>query len=210
MPETRREDAYTGGTMASSQSTTYRTLPARITGWVILVVVAGMATVMGVVEARLGNNPLSPVAFLGVVAAIVWVVLLRPSVRLDLDGVRLSNLVTDVSVPFERLAAVEHRWALELIDTAGTKHSSWAIPVRRELRPRKDIDSYAESTTRGRTHEGNNAEAVAGHVEKQWQRWKLAGGIEQPDRPAPRSWAWSAVVPLAASVLFLLVVLLVG
>lgn len=196
--------------MADSESLTYRTLPARIVGWVILVVVAALAVVMGSVEMRLGNNPLSPAAFLGVVAAIVWVVLLRPCVRLEPDRVEMSNLVTDVIVPFERLGAVQHQWALELIDNAGTKHSAWAIPVRRELRPRKDIDSYAEATTKGKAHEGNNAEAVAGHVERQWQRWKLDGGVAEAGQGVRRTWALGALGPLAVAAVFLVVVLLIG
>ncbi|WP_162801937.1 hypothetical protein [Ornithinimicrobium murale] len=196
--------------MAASESQTYRTLPARIVGWVILVAVAGLAVVMGSVEAGLGNNPFSPAAFLAVVAAIVWVVLLRPAVRIEPGGVTMSNLVTDVTVPYERLGAVKHQWALELVDNAGTKHSSWAIPVRRELRPRRDIDSYAESTTRRKAREGNNAEVIAGRVEKEWQRWRLAGGVEEPGRGVHRTWARGALVPLLGSVAFLLVILLVG
>lgn len=196
--------------MASSESQTYRTLPARIVGWVILLTVAGLAVVMGTVESSLGNNPLSPAGFLAVVAAIVWVVLLRPAVRIEPGRVALSNLLTDVTVPYERLGEVTHQWALELVDNAGTTHSSWAIPVRRELRPRRDIDSYAESTTRGRAREGNNAEVIAGRVEREWQRWKLDGGVEEPGRGVQRTWARSALVPLAGSVLFLVVVLLIG
>src|SRR5699024_63900 len=157
-------------TMAASAPTTYRTLPARIVGWGILIAAAGIAVAMGVIESDLGNNPLSPAAFLAVLAAIVWILLLRPCVRVSPDGVTLSNLLTAVSVRFERLAAVEHRWALELIDTASTKHSAWAIPMRREMRRRWDVDSYAEATTRGRAREGKTAEAVAGQVKTQWQR----------------------------------------
>lgn len=196
--------------MTDSESQTYRTLPARIVGWVILLAVAGLAVVMGSVEARLGNNPLSPAGFLAVVAAIVWVVLLRPAVRIESGRVELSNLLTDVTVPYERLGEVTHRWALELVDNAGATHSSWAIPVRRELRPRRDIDSYAESTTRGKAREGNNAEVIAGRVEQEWQRWKLDGGIEEPGRGVHRIWARGALVPLAASVAFLAAVLLIG
>lgn len=196
--------------MTASESQTYRTLPARIVGWVILLTVAGLAVVMGSMESSLGNNPLSPAGFLAVVAAIVWVVLLRPAVRIEPGRVELSNLLTDVTVPYERLGEVTHMWALELVDNAGTTHSSWAIPVRRELRPRRDIDSYAESTTRGQAREGNNAEVIAGRVEQEWQRWKLAGGVEEPGRGVHRTWARGALVPLAASVAFLVVVLLIG
>ncbi|WP_109474195.1 hypothetical protein [Ornithinimicrobium cavernae] len=196
--------------MAASESQTYRTLPARVVGWVILVAIGGLAVIMGVVEAGLGNNPVSPAAFLAVVAAVVWAVLLRPCVRLEPDRVEMSNLLTDVSVPFSRLGAVEHQWSLELIDNAGDKHSSWAIPVRRELRPRRDIDSYAESTTRGRAHEGNNAEAVAGHVLRAQQRWKLDGGVAEPGQGARRTWALSAIIPVVATLVLLALVLLLG
>lgn len=202
--------SYTCPTMATADSTTYRTLPARIIGGAIVIAALVLAVVMGTIEANLGNNPLTPIGFLGVVAAVAWVLLLRPSVVLNHDQVTVRNLVTDVVVPFSRLAAVERKWALELVDNAGTKHSSWAVPIRRELRPRRDIDSYAESTTRGKAAEGTNAEAVAGHVERELQRWKLAGGIDEPGQGAHRSWAWSAILPLLVSVIFLVVVLNVG
>ncbi|MCK0113350.1 hypothetical protein MWU75_14465 [Ornithinimicrobium sp. F0845] len=196
--------------MATAETTTYRTLPARITGTAIVVAALVLAAVMGAIEGNLGNNPLSPIAFMGVIAAIAWVLLLRPRVVLGPDRVELRNLVTDVVVPFSRLASVERKWALELVDNAGTKHSSWAIPIRRELRPRKDIDSYAEATTRGKTAEGNNAEVISGHVEREVQRWKLAGGVDEPGEGAHRTWARSAILPLLVSVVFLVVVLTFG
>lgn len=193
--------------MAAGEMTTYRTLPARVIGWTILVATSGLAVAIGVMESAAGNNPITPAAFLAVVAAIVWLVLLRPAVRVGQDRVELSNLVTDVVVPYSRLGATEHQWALELIDNAGTKHSSWAIPVRRELRPRRDVDSYAEATTRGTAAEGNNAEVISGRVQQGVQRWKLAGGIAEPGVGATRTWAWSAIVPLIVAVLFLSVIL---
>lgn len=196
--------------MASSETSTYRTLPARITGTAIVVAALGLAAVMGTIESNLGNDPFSPIAFMAVVAAVGWVVLLRPRVILRPDEVELRNLVTDVVVPFSRLASVERRWALELIDNAGTKHSSWAIPIRRELRPRRDIDSYGEATTRGKAAEGNNAEVVSGYLEREVQRWKLAGGVEEPGQGAHRTWALSAILPLGIAVVFLGVVLALG
>lgn len=195
--------------MPDAEPTTYRTLPARIVGWVILLAVAAMAVVMGVVESRIGNNPLTPSAFLGMVAAIVWVVLLRPCARIGPDEVHLANLITDVTIPFARLSSVDHQWSLELVDNAGTKHSSWAIPVKRELRPRKRVDQYAEATARGKAHEGNNAEVVAGYVSTAWQRWKLAGGIEEPGKGVSRTLSWAAVGPLLVAVCYLVVMILV-
>src|SRR5699024_1156058 len=62
-------------TMAASDPTKYRTLPARIVGWGILIAAAGIAVAMGMIESDLGNNPLSPTAFLAVLGAIVWILL---------------------------------------------------------------------------------------------------------------------------------------
>ncbi|NLG21000.1 MAG: hypothetical protein GX555_06135 [Actinomycetales bacterium] len=196
--------------MATPETTTYRTLPARITGTAIVVAALVLSVVMGTIEGNLGNNPLSPIAFMGIIAAIAWVLLLRPRVVLGPDRVELRNLLTDVVVPFSRLASVERKWALELVDNAGAKHSSWAIPIRRELRPRRDIDSYGEATTRGKAAEGNNAEVISGHVEREIQRWKLAGGVDEPGQGAHRTWALSAILPLAAAVVFLVAVLALG
>lgn len=201
--------AYTCRTMAA-ETTTYRTLPSRVTGWTILIATSGLAVAIGMMEAASGNNPITPAAFLAVVAAVVWIVLLRPAVRVSDDRVQMSNLVTDIEVPYSRLKAAEHQWALEIIDNAGTKHSSWAIPVRRELRPRRDIDTYAEATTKGKTAEGNNAEVISGRVQQMVQRWKLAGGHAEPGLGVSPTWSWTAIVPLAAAVAFLVVVLLLG
>jgi len=196
--------------MATSQTQTYRTMPARVIGWVIVIALAALAAVIGKMEADVGNNPLSPLGIMSVVAAVVWVVLLRPSVRLGEDRVELRNLVTDVVVPFSRLKSAGHEWALEVFDNAGSKYSSWAIPVRRELRPRRDIDSYAEATTRGKTAEGNNAEVVAGRVEQALQRWKLEGGRSEAGEGAHRTWAWTAIVPFLASIVLAVVTLVLG
>ncbi|HLS45075.1 MAG TPA: hypothetical protein VK045_06535, partial [Ornithinicoccus sp.] len=86
----------------------------------------------------------------------------------------------------------------------------WAIPVRRGLRPRRDIDSYAEATTRGKTAEGNNAEVVAGRVEQALQRWKLEGGRSEAGEGAHRTWAWTAIVPFLASIVLAVVTLVLG
>ena len=197
-------------TSTDDELQTYRTMPARVTGWVLTIGVLVLGVVIGVMEANLGNNPFSPTAYMLVVVAVVWLVLLRPCVRVGTDRVELRNLVTDVEVPYSRLAAVEHQWALEAIDNAGVKHSSWAIPVRREMRPRKDIDSYAESTTRGHGREGNNAEVITGRVAQAQQRWKLAGGHDEPGEGAHRTWAWSAFVPLVVALVLAVIVTLVA
>jgi len=185
--------------MATEQTQTYRTMPARVVGWVILIALAALAVLIGRTEASLGNSPLTPTGLMSVVAAIVWVALLRPCVRISEDRIEMRNLVTDVVIPFSRIKAVRHVWALEVIDNLDAKHSSWAIPVRRDMRRRWNVDSYAEATTRGKAAEGNNAEELVGRVEQAVQRWRLEGGRSEQGqgvRPTP---AWTAIVPLLLS-----------
>lgn len=152
----------------------YRTMPSLVLG--ALTVGGSLAVAVTFLFGAGLTEALTPMAVMITFAAAGWMVLLRPSATLRTDGVVLRNLLTDVDVPFSHLSAVGSDWSLELVDTAGVKHSSWAIPVKRHLRPPKNIDRYAEATTKGKTREGNNAVAVAGHVQTVWQTWRRDGG----------------------------------
>src|SRR5690606_8575702 len=187
-PVTRTEEP--AGTRA------FRTLPARIFGWSLVVITVVLAVLLVRSEQQRELDILAPIAVTGFVVAVVWVGLLRPCVVLRPDGVILRNLLTDTIVPFSRLQDVGREWALELVDGTGRKHSAWAVPVRRDFRPRGNIDRYAGGASRGRAREGVPADGVAGHVEHRWQRWKLEGGQFEPDQPATRQWAMGALVPL--------------
>ncbi len=186
----------------------YRTLPARIVGWLMV----GGAMLFGFTvirtEAQLGRSVLLPMAVVLVVVSVVWAVLLRPHVELRADGVTNRNVVTDTHVPFSRLAEVGHQWALELIDTSGHRHSSWAVPKQREFSARRRFDDFAETTSRRRGRPGTTAMVVADDVQRAWQRWKLGGGHVEPDMPAARRWAWSSVLPLVLSLALLTVAVL--
>ena len=72
------------------------------------------------------------------------------------------------------------------------------------------IDSYAEATQKGRARESVHAEHVRGHVEHAVQRWQMEGGRTEEGQPARVRWAWSALGPLAATLVFLVVALLAG
>lgn len=188
---------------------TFRTLPARVIGWglVVVCVVLGVLITRGEQERDL--SLLTPLAVMVLIIAVVWVVLLRPCVRLSRSGVYLHNLVTDVEVPYEHVDHVGNRWALEVIDTAGRTHSAWAVPARRDYGLRRPVDSYAEATTKGKSRESVHAEHVRGHVEHAVQRWQMEGGTTEPDGRARIRWAWSAIGPLGGSLLFLGIALLV-
>lgn len=189
---------------------TFRTLPARVIGLGLVVVCVVMGVLLTRGEQERDLSVLTPIAVMALVIAIVWVVLLRPCVRLSRTGIHLSNLVTDVDVPYEHVARIGNRWALEVVDTAGRTHSSWAVPARRDYGLRRPIDSYAEATQKGRARESVHAEHVRGHVEHAVQRWQMEGGRTEEGQPARVRWAWSALGPLAATLVFLVVALLAG
>lgn len=188
----------------------YRTLPARLVGWSIAgaTLVGGFLTVRA--EAAIGGSVLVPLAVSVAIIAVAWVLLLRPLVELHGDRVVQRNLLRDVEVPFGRLAEVRHDWALELVDTAGRTHSSWAVPKQREFSARRASDDFAETTARRRARPGTTAIVVADDVQRAWQRWRLAGGVAEDGAPAHHRWAWSALLPLATSLVCLVLALLLS
>jgi len=198
----------TGADPAQQPTRTFRTLPARITGWTLVAAAVVMAVLLVRSERASAQDYFVPLAIVAFVMALVWVVLLRPCVRLDASGVVLRNLVTDVEVPFARLQEVKQAWALELVDTTGRKHSSWAVPTRREFRPPTRADAFADATQAAKSREGVHAEALAGHVEHAQQRWAMEGGATEPEAAAHRRWAPGALIPLGAAAALLVVAIL--
>ncbi len=183
----------------------YRTLPARILGWGI---VASAATVGFIVirgELALGRNPLLPLASVLFVVASSWVLLLRPAVELRSESVIQRNILRDITVPFARLQDIGYQWSLELTDTSGDMHSSWAIPKQREFSARRAFDKFGETTTRRKGRPGTTAQVVAGDVQREYQRWKLDGGRLERGASACRAWAMPAVAVLTGSLVLLVV-----
>ena len=181
-------------------------------------------------ELALGRDVYFPVASLCFVIVIAWIFLLRPSVELRSESVTQRNILRDTTVPFPRLQEVTHQWALELVDTAGRKHSSWAIPKQREFSVRRGFDDFAETTARKKAKPGTTAQSVAGDVLREHQRWLLKGGtlgttssktatgaetatdadVDVTAGGGPRAgerarWAISAVAPLVLSIVALVV-----
>lgn len=190
----------------------YRTLPARIVGWT-MVAVAGVLAALTVVDLATGSHQglAWPAAMIVAVAGLSWVLFLRPHVQLRTDGVVLANLVSDTRVPFAAVEEVTDRWALELHDHQGRRHSSWAVPVRREWVRRRAVDDFAEAT-RHRGSAGTTAQGVSDQVHRTLQRWRLDGGEARAQAhggaEVTRGPAWSAIVVLALAVVLLVVALL--
>ena len=214
------------GSLTGPPLRVYRTLPARLMGWVLLAG-AGVLAALTVVDVVAGHRAglLPPAALVVGLGALGWVLFLRPSVRLHEDGVVLGNLVTDTTVPFAAVEEVTHQWALELVDREGRRHSAWAVPVKRERVRRQNVDDFAETTARRRGDAGTTAQGVADEVQRALQRWRLDGGeldpgargehaatpageaTDPPGRPVQRP-AWGAVVVLAVAVALVVLALL--
>ena len=223
-PHPARGTAEGSGRLTGPPLRVYRTMPARLMGWV-LVVGAGVLAALTVVDVVAGHRAglLPPAALVVGLGALGWVLFLRPSVRLHEDGVVLGNLVTDTTVPFAAVEEVTHQWALELVDRQGRRHSAWAVPVKRERVRRQAVDDFAETTVRRRGDAGTTAQGVADEVQRALQRWRLDGGELAPDgggdlapggkdpvppvAPVQRP-AWGAVVVLAVAVALVVLALL--
>lgn len=189
----------------------YRTLPARLLGWVMIAGAAVLAvlTLLDVSRGRAGDL-LFPAALIAGIAAGSWVLFLRPNVRLHTDGVRMANIVSDTVVPFAAVDEVSHRWALELRDTRGRRHSSWAVPVKREWTRRRPVDDFAE-TTRRRGSAGVTAQGVADEVHRALQRFRLEGGqlpASAQGSRAVQTVSWPAVAVLALALTLAVLALL--
>lgn len=190
----------------------YRTMPARVVGWSMMAL-AGVFAALTVADLATGaHRGLAwPAAVVVAVAGLAWVLFLRPHVQLRTEGIVLADIVTDTRVPFAAVEEVTDRWALELHDVQGRRHSSWAVPARREWVRRRAVDDFAE-TTRHRGSAGVTAQGVSDEVHRALQRWRLDGGEGRSVDPVravvTREPAWSAIVVLAVAGLLILVAVL--
>ncbi len=172
----------------------------------VAVLVVGYTVVSS--ELALGRGVIFPLAAVGFVIAVIWTFLLRPSVELRADSVTQRNILKDTTVTFRQLRDVTYQWSLELTDTAGQKHNSWAIPKQREFSARRAFDNFGETTARRKARPGTTAQVVAGDVQREYQRWLLSGGQPDADAAAEVRWALPAVIPLGVSAVLLLLALI--
>lgn len=189
----------------------YRTLPAQVVGWGLMAgaLVLAAFTLRDLLEER-STEVIAPLALIAGLAAAAWVLFLRPRATVHSDRVELTNVITDTTIPFSQVEDVTFQWALELHDRQGRRHSSWAVPVRREMTRRRNIDDFAE-TTRRRGSAGATAQGASDEVLRAISRWKLDGspppvGVEDAP-PRPRV-AWPAVVALGVALALTVVALL--
>ncbi len=161
------------------------------------VVVVGFTVISS--ELSLGRGVLFPFSASCFVVVMIWLFLLRPAVELRSASVTQRNILKDTTLPFTRLSDITYQWSLELTDTAGRRHSSWAVPKQREFSARRAFDNFGETTARRKSRPGTTAQVVAGDVQREYQRWLLDGGVLTDDASAHERWALTAVLPLAVS-----------
>ncbi|WP_298890491.1 hypothetical protein [uncultured Serinicoccus sp.] len=188
---------------------TYRALPARVLGWV-MVGCAGILAALTVWDLLSGHRDgaVGAVALVVGVSAAAWVLFLRPRAVLHEDGVLLVNVVRDTAVPFAAVDEITHQWALELHDTEGRRHSAWAVPAKRERSRPTPVDDFAQ-TTRRRGDGGTSAQTVADEVQRALQRWRLDGGqLEEGATGVTSTPARPAIAVLSLAVLLALLAVL--
>jgi hypothetical protein len=159
--------------------------------------------------------------------AALWAVFVRPSVVLSPDGVRLSNIVREVHIPWSLVSDVEARWNVKV--WAGDEGwTAWAISSQVE-RPKgassllpgmsTKLDQYAARDARETAGTAPakaarvTARAVADAIEDtsaEYAAAVAAGEIQPPPSPAVTTrWVPQAVLalvlPFLAVVLFTLV-----
>ena len=106
---------------------TFRQRGAYVTGWVLV----GVFVVVLVALAVASGLEVGATAFLLAAAGVVWLILVRPAVRLSADGVRLENLVRDIRMTWPAVDMTEARWNLKVVSPEGDAYSSWAISAQR-------------------------------------------------------------------------------
>lgn len=125
--------------MASSTSAPEALRTLRQRGSVVLGVVA-MGSSLGFAILSLASGPASLV-FVGLmllVAAVGWVLLVRPSVVLTLRGVHLNNPLRRTHIPWAQVQDVAARWNLE-VSAGGRTYPAWAVASHIERPSRQGL-----------------------------------------------------------------------
>lgn len=106
--------------------------PAILVPGTILAIACVALLVLIVVDSGLSHptHLLWPLAGL----LVIWVVFLRPCVRMTQAGVVMQNLVRDVRAGWPAIDLIEQRWNLRLFDAKGKGYGSWAITSQRPRR----------------------------------------------------------------------------
>ncbi len=180
---------------------TFRQRGAVVTGWFLLVVFAVVLTAITFSE---GWDPSATFFVLAVMGA-VYLLLVRPAVRISAAGVRLDNVLREVDITWPAVDMLEDRWNLKVVTPDGKAFASWAISAQRpkmsggvtQTAAGSMVPTATSDVPMGQTHRGGSAGAVAAAVEEakvDYERALAAGRIEPQEATAVRR-----VAPVAAA-----------
>ncbi len=119
-----------------------RTLRQR--GSVALGIVAiALGGVMAVLSVFSGEPSVVLIGAMLLLAAVGWVLFIRPSVVLTVVGVELENPFRRTTIPWSHVEDVSPRWNLE-VWAGGKAYSAWAVASHIERPKRSGVPGYSK------------------------------------------------------------------
>lgn len=112
---------------AETGRTVFRQRSAVRTG----VAVMALIVVLLVVFAASDGLDLAVTSWMLAAGVLLWLLFVRPSVRLAQDGVRLDNLVRVTHLSWSAIDLIETRWNLTVVTHEGAVYSAWAVSAQR-------------------------------------------------------------------------------
>ncbi|WP_377321315.1 hypothetical protein ACFJIY_19405 [Pimelobacter simplex] len=168
-------------------------------GVVGLVLTVG-AIVYGAVDRESGFAPWG-FALLGLVAVLIWAVMIRPAVRLHGDVVELRNILRTHWVPYGRITSVQVA-QVTVVQTDEAKYVGSGFGRSRRIQARD------QRLPDGAAHERHSM----GWLIEDKLRRRAAESKERGAEQAPvrQAWAWPEIVALAVLALATVVLAFVG
>lgn len=115
--------------------------------------------------------------------ALVWLLYGRPAVVVDAEGVQVRNVLRTVSVPWDRIAYVDTRYALT-VHTAERAVSAWAAPAPGRMQVQQasaeDTRHLPRSTYAGDTIRPGDLATTASGQAASYIRRELERRAEEP------------------------------
>ena len=148
---------------------------------------------------------------IGLVSTAVYALFGRPRVVVTLSGVVLRNVLRDIQIPFDALAAIDTQYALTLTTVDGHRFQAWAAPAAGRMGAARVTEEERKALTwSGPVDEipssaglRSDAGAAAVAIRRRWQ--PPAGDRVRPPPTAPSGvqirWATGILIVLGAFVL---------
>ena len=154
---------------------------------------------------------------IGLVSTAVYALFGRPRVVVTLSGVVLRNVLRDIQIPFDALAAIDTQYALTLTTVDGRRFQAWAAPAAGRMGAARVTEEERKALTwSGPVDEipssaglRSDAGAAAVAIRRRWQPHAGDRVEHPPTGPSGVQirWATEVLIVLAA---FALCAVLVG